>query len=79
VLVNLIRKLGEAGKTLVIATHELEIVPIIAKRVVIISEEHHVLADGTPEDLLCDRELLIHANLIHPQLHQWSVMRDVEP
>jgi cobalt/nickel transport system ATP-binding protein len=70
VLVNLIRKLGEAGKTVITATHELEIVPIIAKRVVIISEEHRVLADGTPEEILYDRELLIRANLIHPQLHK---------
>ena len=30
VLVNLIRRLGEAGKTIITATHELEIVPIIA-------------------------------------------------
>ncbi len=75
VLVNLIRKLGEAGKTVVTATHELEIVPIIAKRVVIISEEHRILADGTPEEILYDRELLIRANLIHPQLHEWSMAR----
>jgi cobalt/nickel transport system ATP-binding protein len=75
VLVNLIRKLGEAGKTVITATHELEIVPIIAKRVVIISEEHRVLADGTPEEILCDRELLIRANLIHPQLHEWGMAR----
>jgi cobalt/nickel transport system ATP-binding protein len=74
-LVNLIRKLGEAGKTVVTATHELEIVPIIAKRVVVISEEHRVLADGTPEEILCDHELLIRANLIHPQFHEWSMVR----
>ena len=70
VLVNLIRKLGEAGKTVVTATHELEIVPIIASRVVVIGEERHIIADGTPERVLGDRELLIQANLIHPQLHQ---------
>jgi cobalt/nickel transport system ATP-binding protein len=73
-LVNLIRKLGEAGKTVVTATHELEIVPIIARRVVIIGEERCILADGTPEQILCDRELLVRANLIHPQLHQWGML-----
>ena len=31
VLVNLIRRLGEAGQTIVTATHELDIVPLIAE------------------------------------------------
>ncbi|GHO94229.1 cobalt ABC transporter [Reticulibacter mediterranei] len=73
VLVNLIRKLGEAGKTVITTTHELEIVPIIAQRVVVIGEERRVLADGTPESILGDRDLLIQANLIHPQLHEMGM------
>ena len=39
VLVNLIRQLGRGGKTIVTATHELEIVPIIADRVVVLGED----------------------------------------
>jgi cobalt/nickel transport system ATP-binding protein len=70
VLVNLIRKLGEAGKTIITTTHELEIVPIIARRVVVIGEERQVLADGTPEAILADHDLLIRANLIHEHLHE---------
>jgi cobalt/nickel transport system ATP-binding protein len=69
VLVNLIQKLAQSGKTIITATHELEIVPIIATRVVVIGEERRVLADGTPEAILRDRELLIRANLIHEFLH----------
>lgn len=70
VLVNLIRQLGEGGKTLVTATHELEIVPLIAERVVVIGENRRVLADGAPEAILADRDLLIRANLIHEHLHE---------
>lgn len=70
VLVNLIRKLGEAGKTVVTTTHELEIVPIIARRVIVMGEDRRILADGTPECILGDHGLLIKANLIHPQLHE---------
>jgi cobalt/nickel transport system ATP-binding protein len=73
VLVNLIRKLGEAGNTVITATHELEIVPIIANRVIIIGEERHILADGTPDEILSDRDVLVRANLIHPQLHEWGM------
>lgn len=70
VLVNLIRQLGEGGKTLVTATHELEIVPLIAKRVVVLGENRRVLADGKPAEILADRDLLIRANLIHEHLHE---------
>ncbi len=70
VLVNLIRQLGLGGKTLVTATHELEIVPLIADRVVVIGESRRVLADGRADEILDDRALLLRANLIHEHLHE---------
>lgn len=76
VLVNLIRKLGEAGKTIITTTHELEIVPIIANRVVVIGEERRILADGKPRDILGDHDLLIKANLIHEHLHEFGILHD---
>jgi cobalt/nickel transport system ATP-binding protein len=68
VLVNLIRRLGD-DHTIVTATHDLDIVPLIANRVVVLGEERRVLASGTPEAILADRALLIRANLIHEHLH----------
>jgi cobalt/nickel transport system ATP-binding protein len=68
VLVNLIRRLGD-DHTIVTATHDLDIVPLIAERVVVLSEERRVLASGAPEAILADRALLIQANLIHEHLH----------
>lgn len=70
VLVNLIRRLGEGGKTLITATHELDIVPLISTRVVVLGENRRVLADGPTAEILADRELLIRANLIHEHLHE---------
>ncbi len=69
-LVNLIHNLGHSGKTIITTTHELEIVPVIATRVIVIGEERRILADGTPKEILSDRDLLIRANLIHAQLHE---------
>lgn len=69
VLVNLIQKLGQAGKTIITATHELEIVPLIASRTIVIGETRQILADGPSHELLHDTDLLVRANLIHPQLH----------
>lgn len=68
-LVNLIQRLGQAGRTIVIATHDLDIVPLVAQRVVVLGEDRRVLASGTPAEVLEDRELLLRANLIHAHLH----------
>jgi cobalt/nickel transport system ATP-binding protein len=68
VLVNLIRRLGD-DHTIVTATHDLDIVPLIAKRVVVLGEDRRVLASGTPSEVLADRALLVRANLIHEHLH----------
>lgn len=70
VLVNLIQQLGQQGRTIVVATHELEIVPIVAERVLVIGENRRVLADGPAEQILEDRALLVEANLIHEHLHR---------
>ena len=69
VLVDLIGRLGKAGRTIITATHELEIVPGISDRVVVLGEDRRVLADGAPATVLADRSLLLRANLIHEHLH----------
>ena len=69
VLVNLIRELGRRGGTIVTTTHELDIVPVIADRVVVMGEERRVIAAGPPDAVLGDRDLLVRANLIHERLH----------
>jgi cobalt/nickel transport system ATP-binding protein len=79
VLVNLIQELGEQGKTTVIATHELEIVPLVAERVIVIGEDRKVLADGTPARILEDEALLIEANLIHEHLHRHASVTHAHP
>jgi cobalt/nickel transport system ATP-binding protein len=75
VLVDLIRRLATAGRTIVTTTHELDIVPVIAERVVVLGEDRRILADGLPRDILADRELLVRANLIHEHLHEHAGVR----
>jgi len=48
VLVDLIQRLSAAGRTLIVATHELDIVPLIADRAVVLNEQGRVVADGAP-------------------------------
>jgi cobalt/nickel transport system ATP-binding protein len=64
-LLELVEDLGAAGKTIVHATHDLEVLPRIADRCVVFDESHHVVASGTPAEILADRDLLLAVNLIH--------------
>jgi cobalt/nickel transport system ATP-binding protein len=79
VLVTLIQELGRQGRTILTATHELEIVPVIAERVVVIGEDRCILADGPAQDILDNYPLLIQANLIHEQLHRHGVGYHAHP
>ena len=69
-LIDMLVRLGKAGKTLVTATHDLEVVEEIADRVVVFSEDHRLVASGSPAQILADRELLLQVNLIDPRFHR---------
>jgi len=79
VLVDLIQRLSAAGRTLIVATHELDIVPLIADRVIVMNEQGRVVADGIPAAVLADRKLLISANLIHEHLHEHGTVVHSHP
>jgi cobalt/nickel transport system ATP-binding protein len=69
-LIDMLIRLGEAGKTLIAATHDLEIVEEIADRVLVFSEDHCLVAGGTPDEILSDKDLLLRVNLIDPRFHR---------
>jgi len=58
------------GRTVVIATHDLSAAAESCDRMVVLSEEHAVAADGTPDEVLGQRELLLSVNLIHEHEHR---------
>ena len=66
-LTQLIGELNGAGKTIVLATHDLDVLDVLADRALVFSEDHRIVCEGTPADLLADRELLTAVNLIHEQ------------
>lgn len=68
-LVEFLIALQEAGKTVITATHDLSIVEDIAKRVIVMRENHTIAADGTPLNILSNRALLLDVNLIHERSH----------
>jgi cobalt/nickel transport system ATP-binding protein len=62
-LIGLLGQLAEAGKTVVLATHDLHALPRVATRAVVLGEDHRVLADGPVGEVLADAHLLDAANL----------------
>ena len=65
-LIELVERLGEAGKTIVHATHDLDLLHRIADRAVVFGEDHRIASDGSPDQILADHELLVGVNLVHP-------------
>jgi cobalt/nickel transport system ATP-binding protein len=68
-LMELIVELNEAGKTIVLATHDLNSLDLLADRCAVFSEEHRIVATGSPQEILTDLDLLLSVNLIHGHSH----------
>ena len=85
-LVDLIQRLSASGRTLVVATHELDIVPIIANRVVVIGDSDFVsnaaLTGGNSDFFMSALNwLLERAELmaIHEHLHGHGAVAHSHP
>ena len=69
-LLDLLEDWRREGRTVVMATHDLSAAAEAADRIVVMSEEHRLVADGTPEEVLTQRDLLLEVNLIHEHTHR---------
>jgi cobalt/nickel transport system ATP-binding protein len=69
-LLDFIGELKRNGKTIITATHDLDIIDEIAERVVMFCEEHEITGEGTPRDMLSDYDRLVECNLIHEHRHR---------
>jgi cobalt/nickel transport system ATP-binding protein len=69
-LIELIFQLNEAGKTIIITTHHLELVDHLQSRIAVLSEEHTLEKTGIAEEILSDTDLLVRTNLVSEQLHR---------
>lgn len=79
-LIELIFKLNEVGKTIVIATHHLELVNHLQSNVVVLSGKHTVEKAGTCNEILSDTELLLKVNLIgeYPHRHNGVIHKHLQ-
>ena len=78
-LVGLLMQLHRAGKTLVTATHDLDIVPALADRVFVLDEQGRLAATGTPKEILANHDLLHAVNLVHTHFHRHGDIYHAHP
>ncbi len=63
-LVEFLSQLNQSGKTLIISTHNMELVHELSKRAILFDENHKIVADMESNQLLNCAELLIRVNLV---------------
>jgi cobalt/nickel transport system ATP-binding protein len=68
-LLELMLALNDAGKTIVISTHDLSLVAELEAQVAVLSEEHRLEKTGSAAEILTDEDLLLKVNLIHEHVH----------
>src|SRR5208283_1707543 len=77
-IIDLIQEWKSSSKTVIAATHQLEIVDDIADRVIVL-EEGKVGASGTPAEILSNHDLLLRANLVHAHRHSHGAYTHSHP
>ncbi len=78
-LLDFFDDLKHEGKTIITATHDLDIVEEIADRVVMFCEEHEITVEGEPQNVLADEERLIECNLLHAHRHKHGAVEHAHP
>lgn len=78
-LAETLNMLATVGKTIIIATHDLTFAGEFATRVVAMGEDHTIAAQGTPEEILADIDLLLRLNLIHSHAHGHGTVKHAHP
>ena len=68
-LIDFIFELNTQNNTVITATHDLSVVPDIAERIIVLSEDHRLVTQGSVETILSDTSLLKKHNLIHEHMH----------
>ncbi len=72
-VMEVVRDLNEAGTTVIMVCHDMEVVGDFARRVIAMTAGR-VVADGATFDVLRDRRVLKEAHILPPQVTEVSLM-----
>lgn len=68
IILRILNELRAAGKTIIFTTHDLGMIPYLASRVYVMSDQKRVEAEGTVRDILKDSSLLQACGLEPPDV-----------
>ena len=71
-MMGLIRKLHAAGTTIIMISHDMDLVAQYAKRVIVL-KDGEILLDGAPQDVFTNEQILLDAAILPPQLCGLSI------
>jgi cobalt/nickel transport system ATP-binding protein len=69
-LEGFLTELPNGGKTIITATHDLELAADTSDRCIILDEEHALAREGSTEEILGNWDLLLNTNLVHVHAHR---------
>lgn len=78
-LLDVLAEWKATGRTVVLTTHDLSVAAEEVDRMIVLSEDHVVVADGTPREVLARQELLLQVNLIHEHAHRHGGVLHAHP
>jgi cobalt/nickel transport system ATP-binding protein len=73
-LEGFLNELHDSGKTIVIATHDLELTADTSTRCIILNEQDQLAGDGPTTEILNNWDLLLNTNLVHVHAHRQGEM-----
>ena len=78
-LMDILERYRAQGKAILATTHDLHMVGELADRVAILGEDRKLVAEGKPETLLADVDLLTRHNLMHQHRHRHGGLVHAHP
>jgi cobalt/nickel transport system ATP-binding protein len=78
-LIDILFRLKEEGKTMLVATHDMHLAEEVADRIIVLGEDRTIVRDGAPKEVLTDMNFLARNNLIHEHSHFHEHARHEHP
>ena len=69
-LIDFLLRWSDKDKCMVFSTQDLDIVEEVATRMIVLGNDHGIVADGEPGKFLSDPDFLLKTNLVHEHSHR---------
>ncbi len=69
-LIDFLLRWANKDKCMIFSTQDLDIVEEVATRVIVLGNDHGIVADGEPGKFLADPDFLLKTNLVHEHSHR---------